>query len=467
MKRLLLVVTLASGCTNSDTPDSNFIFDNGDMSAGGKGDLGDMAMVTTGDGGPASKLDLLVFDSTGPTITFNSPTASAFVSGILALDVSITDGSGVDETSIKVVIGASNGNGGGTEIKVERVPNSDNFRGVIDTRTLDQAFVLPVISVTATDLSKGKNQSSVAETVIIDNVGPAIDLDPPDLHIHKFGVNTNTCSRGFDPVGRFATNDGDTVLQLQNLRVRVEDVGNYAPGLRHEYPSLVRKTSVKLYVAPAAYGPLVADADFADGICDSINPDLLPLGGKNQVATEVDLAPLSPVGEADFTQILDPNTGLALTDPVCQSLGLPIGDPAVLLPPKTVCGNDLTIHIGYLFTLLEPAIWTIPLVVAAPSRDCEGFQFDAENSMIPEGPLCVAVVAEDNAGNRSVSPPLRICYDKGGDLCGNFKGHDSDPANLPTCVKNGCSPGYRSNIADITGSYLRPMFPDPVLEIDQ
>ena len=40
-------------------------------------------------------------------------------------------------------------------------------------------------------------------------------------------------------------------------------------------------------------------------------------------------------------------------------------------------------------------------------------QFDTLNRM-PEGPACFAVIAHDNASNHSVSPPLRVCIDRGG-----------------------------------------------------
>ena len=84
----------------------------------------------------------------------------------------------------------------------------------------------------------------------------------------------------------------------------------------------------------------------------------------------------------------------------------------------------------------EPAIWTIPPVTATPSG-CVGFQFDTLNSM-PEGPACFVVVARDNAGNHSVSKPLRLCINR----------------SLPGGATGPCA-GWPGTALDCLGTYTK------------
>jgi hypothetical protein len=47
----------------------------------------------------------------------------------------------------------------------------------------------------------------------------------------------------------------------------------------------------------------------------------------------------------------------------------------------------------------------------ADTLNCMGYAFDAIAAHISDGWACVAVVATDALGNRSVSPALRVCID--------------------------------------------------------
>lgn len=408
------------------------------------------------DGGPPEDLSLV--DKTGPRIVFVSPLAGDFVAGIISVDIDISDPSGVDDGSVQVTLGASNGNPG-VPVPIVRSGQTEHFHGVVDTRLLTKNFVLPLLTVKATDKAvPATNTNEISETVIIDNVNPAIDLDPPNNHhIVKSQAMKFYCSHPFDPVGDWSVNDGEIIQQLSVIRARVEDRGNIAPGQTLEYVSTIKPGSVKLYIAPVSYGPMVVDGNMdPEQICDDVNPALVPIPGgmNNKKATMVVLDPIPATGSANF--VIAPN----LADPVCGALGLlPVGDPNTVMPPPLICFNDLTIHLSYTNAskgMPEPSIWSIPPIGNAPGQLCEGVQFDAANSKLPEGPLCAAVVAYDVAGNRNVSRPLRLCYDNGGGQCRDYVRHGGVPNlnNLPDCGMAACKPGVQRN-AMVQGNSVR------------
>lgn len=388
----------------------------------------DLARLLDGPMGP----DLFVIDTTGPAIVINTPGAGTWVRGTIQIQATVTDESGVDPASVVAEFGGD---------PMYAVPLADAgagvFLGLFDTRLLPPAFVLPVVSVRAADKRGNKNEVSV--TVIVDNVGPAISLSAPPIHVVTVQKGPRTqvqncgsgqqeiCSHPFPPLGDDAATDGQVVQQVMTLRARVEDRANWAPGIFTTYPSLVDPKAVKLYVAPASYGDLVVDTD-KDGICDGINPALVPdpnVQGGNK-AVEVVMAPISPGGAVD-------NRGAFGGDGVCAQ----VGDPMITDGPAGLCGHDLSYVLGYTFTRQEPSIWSIPPILGAPDPRCLGLQFDGFNNL-PEGPLCVAVVATDNAGNRNVGAPLRLCLDRGGGKCNNFN-------LLPDCGTLKCAPGVKPN----------------------
>ena len=251
--------------------------------------------------------DLSLVDNIGPRITIVSPVAGAFVAGIITVEMDIVDNSGVDDDSVKVTLGASNNNPG-VSVHMVRVKGTDHFSGLVDTRLLSPSFVLPILSAAASDKAEiggvsMPNHNEVGHTVIVDNVGPALDIDPPaNHHVEIIMAQKTACSYPFDPVGDWSVNDGDVIQQLSVIRARIEDRGNIAPGQTLEYASLIRQGSAKLYVAPQAYGALVVDSDKdPDAICDAINPALVPVPGNRNAATEVGLIQLPPNGNATST----------------------------------------------------------------------------------------------------------------------------------------------------------------------
>jgi hypothetical protein len=105
------------------------------------------------------------------------------------------------------------------------------------------------------------------------------------------------------------------------------------------------------------------------------------------------------------------------------------------------------------------AIWTIPPVFLSPPTGCLGFQIDSLNTL-PEGPTCLAVRAVDNAGNINVTPPVRVCIDRGGGKCVGWNPYDSatwknctgkyDKAT-DTIVAGTCSPFNSSTLINSPG----------------
>src|SRR5262249_45558101 len=109
----------------------------------------------------------------------------------------------------------------------------------------------------------------------------------------------------------------------------------------------------------------------------------------------------------------------------CTDLGSPVASA-----PRELCngvdGLLLEYVVGYT-DADDPAIWTIPPVALTPTQ-CAGLQFDSLNHL-PEGPACFVVAARDNAGNHAVSPPLRVCIDRGGGSCNSWP-----PGTPPSCL---------------------------------
>ena len=366
--------------------------------AGGGGD----------DGGPA---DLLLNNC--PTIAVNSPAAGTMLIGDVVVDVEISSGVGIVDKTVAVTLGGANGGLGGVPVTVARVPGGNHFKGTVNVRALSGEFVFPVISVSVDD-KMGRHCTGESLAYKVDFVGPAIELTPKPISQWVVDQQGKTigCSYSFDPVGNRSANEGDAIEQLSTIRARVEDRHSAAPGLTTGYSSLIRPKSVKLYLLPQPSPVPLVIASTPDHICDDINPTVIPKqGGMGKVATEVGMGPLSVTGAANFFPPV-PLNGPG-SEAICNSMDVMAntGDIMAMMSPKPLCG-DLTIHLGYTATRMEPSIYSLsPPFPAAPTPGCDGTQFDAANSGLPEGPLCAAVVAWDNAGNRSVSRPIHLCYD--------------------------------------------------------
>jgi hypothetical protein len=137
---------------------------------------------------------------------------------------------------------------------------------------------------------------------------------------------------------------------------------------------------------------LVVDtSDPPDGICDDINPDLVPSVSpkSSKDAQLIDMVSIAPKqGTGDFSH----ESGVACSGSEDR--------------PLPLCGTtSLTYTLGYSAAL--PSIWTIAPVVA-DGLHCVGKQFDASHSL-KDGWACVAVEAADKMGNKQVSRPIRVC----------------------------------------------------------
>jgi hypothetical protein len=359
-------------------------------------------------------------DNVGPTITFVSPLAGTFIGGVVKIDVTVDDISGVNDSTVVAVFG---GDPSLWSVPLYRMmPGGNEFTGYFDVRKLGRSYVLPTLSVRADDTLG--NHSELGEEIVVDNTPPILSLDPPQLVVAKLDSGQIMCSTPFDPVGDESANDGDgqVIQQVITLKARVEDRGNDASGLLVVRISGLDGATVSLEITPAANAPLAVDTD-GDGLCDDVNPLLVPTTNvlASNEALALQMVPLASGGSPDFEPYTTTTTFFGPTK--CQKTG------TATMPPGPLCtrsGTDLT------YVLMNdqdplPAIWTIP-PVTSDQYGCIGLQLDTLNHL-PEGPACAVVRAQDKAGNHNVSTPLRVCINRGGTPCASWS-----TAPLPDCT---------------------------------
>src|SRR5262249_209428 len=80
-----------------------------------------------------------------PTIVIGNPQPGQFVGGVLPTSTTITDISGVAESSVRAVFGGNPA----TSTQLMRSGTTDNFVGVFDVRSLGRGYVAPSFSVRA------------------------------------------------------------------------------------------------------------------------------------------------------------------------------------------------------------------------------------------------------------------------------------------------------------------------------
>jgi hypothetical protein len=358
-----------------------------------------------------------VVDDEGPVITVLSPEPGEIVGGIITIEAEVYDEAGVLNTSVVAVLGNNN------DYTVELLPFGGTFSGSFDTTQFPTNYVFPPISVRAADALN--NESEVGFVVALDNTPPIVSLDPPEnMRMGKDELGFIMCSFAFDPVGDANPDDGTTVPQVHFMRARIEDQGNAAVGLLQVPLSLVNYTTPRVYWLTDTSQALVVDTD-GDTYCDEINPELIPSTnpqGANEILA-LYLDPIEPAGSADF------RPDLSVLPEICDGPGIDAVAPeelCVVTRPEL-----MTIAIFYTVDDTEPAIWSLPQVMGNDPLFCTGHQFDNFASNIPEGWVCVAGRAEDNAGNIGVSKPIRLCVDYTLDgnpaTCGN-------PGDMPDCT---------------------------------
>jgi len=299
------------------------------------------------------------------------------------------------------------------EVKLEPAPAGSmaqpgTYQALFDTTRLPLNAIYPSISFRASDIPG--NQSSVGYLVSLDNTPPLADLDPPrNIRLRKKTGQIYECSWPFDPLGRDAVSDGDTVAQLFDVRARVEDQGNSPQAGMTDFRPIagIDDTRVQLLVLDDTTQPLVVDTDHDPAAaCDAINPLLTPttIPMSSRDALLINMVPVPPNGSADFT-------------PSPLPAGADCFPGSATTPPDPLCRTTfMTVAIAYANDNLA-AIYAIPPVLG-DGLQCVGRQFDALGSYVHDGWACLAVVVSDKLGNTQVSRPLRVCIDKGGGLCG-------------------------------------------------
>lgn len=388
-------------------------------------------------------------DNAGPTITPMNPTPGQFVGGILDIDCTISDLSGVDDSTVIAVLG---GNSAQTTT-LTHIPGGNEYTGIFDLKSLGTTYVFPAFSIRAKD--KLGNQIELGIEIIVDNTPPILSFDPPDVRTFvpdsKWG---NQCSsHAFDPVGADSVNDGALVQQVFTLRLRAQDMPNQALGQTVTFPSLLDHNSVRIYAAPVgtplAVRTLLSGGSSATSYCDGFNPHIAPtsiITGSNQ-AFSLQMGPITPANTFDYSSLHEVPTNSHLFGSLCGSgytcdsaaaawgtAGCDVigsGDPTSAPgdPPQALCSAvpaSMTGALSYVLGAPEPQIWTIPPTTNSP-LGCAGIQFDAAN--IGEGPICIVAVATDKVGNTNVSAPLRLCVDGPHHLCTSWP-----PGTLPDCT---------------------------------
>ncbi len=357
--------------------------------------------ATNGNGNKSIATRNFTVDNQGPTISSTKPATGDMIGRIISIEAKVDDPAGVMDSSVIAVVA-----NGDVHFEVSLVKGTDGtYRQLFDTTKLPIYAIFPSISFRAQDVLG--NESSVGYLVSLDNTPPILDLDPPaNFRIIK---KDGTCSWPFDPVGPDAVDDGSVVTQLFDIRARVEDRGNKPlTGSADFVPiAAVDPATVKVFILDDTSLPLVVDtSDPPDGICDDINPDLVPSVSpqSSKDAQLFDMVSMpANAGSGDFSYQPDPR--LLVDGTTCK--------PSNDSPPSALCDTTysplknqvMTYSLGYSASL--PSIWTIAPIVA-DGYQCAGRQFDASNSL-HDGWACVAVEASDKLGNKQVSRPIRIC----------------------------------------------------------
>lgn len=386
-----------------------------------------------------------VVDNDGPTITPISPLPSDVVGRVIQISATITDDAGVVDSSVIAVI---SDDAGDAKFQLNLLPHGDGVYSVpFDTAKLTKCGLLtgdvpppgqycilyPTVSFRAADALG--NESALAYSFGVDNQPPLLDMNPPEIRIsrRKSGLQ---CSWEFDPLGDHTIpgnmpDDNCAVGQVFQMRVRGEDEVNGAGFVQVAPLATIDPALVNVYVLNDTSQALTVDSD-GDGVCDLINPTLIPTTSpptSSRQVLKIRLSPVQPQGAADFTP--DPSL---MNETRCGP-----GDDMEL--PKILCRvEEPTIAISYGPKL--PAIWSLDPVEPSGLR-CFGNQFDAYANHIggtsaggglpPPGWACVAVQATDKVGNTGVSAPLRVWIDYSGQqVCPASQGGATSPP--PDCT---------------------------------
>ncbi len=362
-------------------------------------------------------------DASGPTIDIIEPELASIIAGATDVIAEITDPSGVDSSTVRYLIDAQ-------EFSMTQVGGTNRYTGSFDANQYPTTIGQININVSASDLVG--NDTTKQLSVQLDSVPPIMDLDPPTVREGKEEEQGIICSTEFDPVGAEAANDLTVLGPTPSFRARIHDRTN-----RESAIFGVNNDDIQVYILDDETQALVIDTN-DDGICDSINPALLPNNpAGNQPAVLIDMTPVSATGDAFFAAGITlpaPYNGF----PVCYGGSNGDGTGSAMDPPDRVCNATFLTRV--IPDNTDPDFARPNIFGRAPlsSVRCIGDRFDFPGAGINPGGACVAGRVTDNGGNESISSPLRVCLDDGlgpGD-CPSFIG-GSIPATF-SCT-DGCS----------------------------
>ncbi len=366
-------------------------------------EVGDYVVDADGDGEadpPASAQVAFRVDAAGPAIVIGTPVANSLVGGVFAIVATITDDSGIDPDSVVATV-----NG----IPVADFAESGaTYEGQFDVAELPGCNVSPQIEVTARDGLGNTGTSSII--VSVDTVPPLAELDPAQLVAVRNAVDGEEygecceCSRVFDPVGEDAVDDGECVLQVFEVRARIEDSGSTCPGAEFGTMSGIDDATVELIAfQPATLEEVLVTDTNGDGICDAINPEL---GPADYAVTS--LGAIGATGSPDWRSL----------DPGLPNAPCPYANDTDF-EPEPVCDTTPATYVITNARAIDdpPAIFAIP-PVGADEIACMGQEYDSGGlgSELATGWTCLALRVRDVSGNRSVSKPIRVFVDKTGDF---------------------------------------------------
>jgi hypothetical protein len=354
-----------------------------------------------------------VLDGEGPIITKIDPDDQDVRGGEVELNFRVTDAiSGVRQDTVSVQINTQDPRFYDPTDELWTVDADGNYTYKFNTTEIMRSRVSATITYAAED-NAGNASPGTSFSLYLDNVPPLVDMDPP--FVREENPNDGTCSIAFDPVGSFAANDLERVVDLQVLRTLVIERANGAPGLIYPTASGTDPETVQFFVRDDGE-PLLIDKNL-DGTCDELDTPLRAL----------DFNPIAPTGQSFF--------GLASFEP----MGAPPMPGGCMYgtsdtPPNPLCEgmtSDLTRVIRQGITGSTPAIYARGTL--EPGVTCTGIEWEVPNYIEEEGWFCVAARAVDNAKNVGISRPLRLCYDDGINPPADCSG------TPPSCVQNDCT----------------------------
>jgi len=377
--------------------------------------------------------DILI-DGEGPVITIESPEPQAVVGGNVKLEFTVSDaGSGVDPATVNVTLAPGdqprfyNAAQGWTR-------TDKKYTLTFDTKAVEQfAKVQTTVNIRASDTVGNSSANGQSVQLYLDNVPPEVDLDPENIRT-KSGTS---CSGSYDPVGDASIDDLDgslgrsAVSRIAFFRAFVYDHTNEIPNQTLFYHSHTDPTQVRLYVqaapAAAAVKLLVNKNPAEDNTCDDI-------GAVDDLDFPPDFSALKPLPrEGSPWNRNDPGAS-PLTGNLCQLDEAPT-------PPKALCGDTSDMwFVPEHQAGKEPIVY----VVGTPNPSdpsCAGIDLEFLGKGKPQGWVCMAARAVDNAGNIGISPPLRVCVD---DLETDEQPECRIASTIPPTCTDGCIPPPRA-----------------------